>query len=186
MQTTHEYLDQTREYLADATFLEETARARLTDAQDSRRFWMKLSEHLDLGQPAAALMTIITDGEKLRHRDVVDASGVSLITSIRKMCETNARETVRDFGRLFPAAVRAVGIEIDSTSRHPKYTMKQGFIEIEIDDRAYTATIQPRDGSKLTVGLDIDRSLPASRNRSPAYSEGPTRPLGQESFSERF
>lgn len=157
MQSISEYQFQVQKQLDKAAFNEEQARVLLFDARETHRFWTHLGFWLKDGHPAAVLHEISSEeGKRVLTREQGDPSTNELINSIKDECERAARDTAKDFGLLFPDAVREAGIEIDSTSRHPKYTFKQGFIEIEVDDRAYTATILPRDGNKITLGLDID------------------------------
>ena len=49
--------------------------------------------------------------------------------------EQKARMTANEFGRSFPTAAREAGIQIDGTSRHPKYTFNQGFLKLDLDER---------------------------------------------------
>ena len=156
MEPTLGNIERISQYLTEAETVEDTARSKLSEAQECRRFWTKLNEQLHLERPAAALLTSRTDGAKLIDGGLVDRLGATLIASIRDECEAAASQTARAFGRSFPDAVRNMGIEIDSTSRHPKYTVKQGFIEIAVDERNYTAIVTPRDGNKITMGLDVN------------------------------
>ena len=78
-----------------------------------------------------------------------------LIKSLyQESCE-QATKTARQFAALFPRACSAADITLDSTSRHPKYSIRE-FIHTTVDDRALQATITIRDAGSSIVPLDID------------------------------
>jgi hypothetical protein len=61
---------------------------------------------------------------------------------------------MKDTARTFPAAVTALGLDLDSSSRDPKYTFAEGFINVVFDKSRRTATVQTRGGKKELLAPD--------------------------------
>lgn len=134
---------------------EDRARLQLDQASKVREFWDGLLENLSAGNPAGALLALRRAEESGIPLDDLDESDRRLLLEVRENCGSRAREAAARFGRTFPEAARATGLQIDATSRHPRYTFEQGFIQVEIDDRQFTAKVSTRDGDETVVGLDV-------------------------------
>jgi hypothetical protein len=134
---------------------EESARAHLVEAETIRRFWDELSFHLTDYNPASVLLALRRNSEytqKLRlSRDPI----VTTLEEMRADALERAREDAKNFGRAFPEAIRQAGIEPDKLSRHPRYTFRQGFIRVELDEREFTAKLVSRDGEEILLGMDV-------------------------------
>ncbi|MCH8218271.1 MAG: hypothetical protein IH892_16050 [Planctomycetes bacterium] len=52
-------------------------------------------------------------------------------------------------------ACDAAGVELDSNSRHPKYSIRE-FIQTVVDERKLEAQVTPRDAKSATIPLDVD------------------------------
>lgn len=128
----------------------DTARQELARAEQASTFWQDLVTHLRAGNPANVLLVL--------RREVAVEIGSPVAAELEKIraeAEALARQIVPTFGRDFPEAVRNAGLEIDSTSRHPRYTFRQGFIRVEVDERNFIAKLIPRDGTETLVGMDL-------------------------------
>lgn len=130
------------------------ARQQLEEAQRARCFWDDLLVALERGHPAHALLLLRREVELLRRLEHSDEPLAPRLRELRGDLDARARSSAADFGREFPAACREAGLQIDSTSRHPKYSFKEGFIQLEVDDRGLTAKVMPRDGDQIVLGLD--------------------------------
>jgi hypothetical protein len=134
---------------------EESIRAQLAQAESIRHFWEDLSTHLSGQNPANVLLV------QRRHADYVQKLRSSqdpiagILEEIRLDSVALAADGVKNFGRAFPEAIRLAGIEPDKLSRHPRYTFRQGFIRLEVDDREFTARLLSRDGEEFVLGMDV-------------------------------
>jgi hypothetical protein len=132
------------------------ARRELSEAEIAFNTLRSLETEIDRGHLASALLVL------RRSKDYVDRlkrsrnAFAKTLDALQGALEEEASRSASRFGREFPAAARAAGLEIDSTSRHPLYTFKRGFIRLEVDDRRATAKITPRDGDTIEVGLDVE------------------------------
>jgi len=141
------------EYLLEAQSRTKQIQDHMKEAQLLERFWQRLYPNYLNGEYAAALKVL------MEHENAIPLlhhNQARLIKELRSECQEAAADTAKTFVRNFPDAVRDAGIDIDSESRDPKYFFKQGFIEVAINDRTYTAKITPRDGKPIELGLDIE------------------------------
>lgn len=79
---------------------------------------------------------------------------VPILENLYRSSEQKALEAARRFPSTFPEACTENGVQLDTTSRHPRYTVKE-FIEVLVDDRALEATVAPRDGQPTSIPLDV-------------------------------
>jgi hypothetical protein len=152
----HRNLTKVHQNLLGAQSLTKQVQQQLNEAQRVERFWQRLDSHYQNGLPAAALLVLSGEYQNVRATTLFDQEQSGLIEEIRSECQKAADQTAKTFVRAFPEAVNDAGIDVDSSSRHPKYSLKQDFITIEVNDRNYTATITPRDGKAIKLGLDIE------------------------------
>jgi hypothetical protein len=91
----------------------------------------------------------------VRDLEATDEATVQRLRELHRQLQQHAHSRVSRIAREFPAAAREVGIQIDSTSRHPTYTFNEGFLQLVIDEQKFTAKVVPRDGNEVVVGLDL-------------------------------
>src|SRR5262249_13889742 len=133
----------------------ESARQQLDQAQHTHRLWEALSGFIRKGYPSQALLLLRDESDFIRRFPASEAHVVERLRLLYGELETRARSVASGFGRSFPAAAREAGIQIDTTSRHPKYTFNQGFLKLDLDERELTAKLIPRDGQPMRMGIDV-------------------------------
>jgi hypothetical protein len=127
----------------------------LRSAQVIDRFCASLDGEISQGHVSESLR-LIRASEKpiaaLRQRSAESAD------VIEQMALALAPEVEAAFGALlrsFPAAAKAAGLELDQSSKHPTYTLGEGFLRVEFEKRRLETRIQPRDGKRSTFGIDL-------------------------------
>lgn len=160
-----EYRRQIRQFVATAQAEEEAARRQLTAARRRRSFWARLLATLDAGHPAAALLSLRREAATSAIGQEPDAAA-GLLETVRAGVERQARAQAISFQRDFPAAVRAAGLAVDVVSRHPCYTVLDGFMRVTVDDDAFTARVAPRDGEEVVLGMDVVPLVEAVRREA--------------------
>ncbi len=149
-------LDAIREKAAWAQKQEQSARDRLQQAERAREFWSALESQVADEHPAQVLLLLRRADGYLRSLRASSDPIAPVLDGVRRMAEERALDVSKAFQRDFPAAVRSAGLEIDSTSRHPRYTLERGFIRVEVDDKALIARVAPRDGELTEIGIDVE------------------------------
>src|SRR5438128_501405 len=104
----------------------EAARKQLSRAEEAVGFWDAFEAHVGSGQWASA-QVLVARSHGLALEQVIPGP-------LRDLVEARARDAAASFGREFPRLVRTAGVEIENTSRHPRYDFKNGFIHVEVDD----------------------------------------------------
>jgi len=141
--------------LQRAIDLEHEAESRLSEARIQRQFWNDLELHIKDHRPAAALLVLEAFEGSANGMHSLEPAELEVIERLKADLSDTVKTSLRQFDRLFPEAAESAGIQIDDWSRHPRYTVKQGFIQIEIDERSHLATITPRDGKSIELGVDV-------------------------------
>jgi len=131
------------------------AAASLEVARNAEDTWQRMRDAVRAGHHAAIMHLFRREASLFSSLRSHSDPSVPFLEELYRSSEQAAREGARHFPSSFPSACAAQNIQIDTTSRHPRYTVKE-FIEITVDDRALEATIVPRDGQSLTLPLDVD------------------------------
>jgi hypothetical protein len=132
---------------------QEAAERRLQQIGLALEVWRRVQEDLRAGHYADALIAITRTGDPpvvLEDSHPLQAFAQQLRDSL----EPKSRQAASRFEKEFPALARSRGLEIDRTSRHPHYTLMQGFIRVDVDERRCVVSILPRDGSPVVIGAD--------------------------------
>ena len=144
---------------------EETKRARLAleAAERSRAFWEVLVEHLAKNEFGSILVHLDRNYDYVRSLETGHDPVFAHLESLRTDAYASVRSTASKLARTFPEAARNAGLIIDSSSRHPRYTFRNGFVRLEFDEKRLMAKLQCRDGEEKEYGLDIDLIVRALR-----------------------
>jgi len=134
---------------------ERHARLQLERATKLREFWEDLLEHVKRSNHASALLVLRQAEQNNLLLDELDEAANQKLRELRDDCEKKARDAAARFDRFFPEAVRSTGLEMDATSRHPRYTFEQRFIQVDVNEQELTATFTTRDGNTVVLGLDV-------------------------------
>ncbi len=141
--------------VASAREQEDAARQRLAQAKRARAYWEALISAITDDRPAGALLLLRRGERELQPLCEADSAISSSLAALRADAERRAASRAADFDREFPEALLAAGMPVDPSSRHPYYTVKDGFIHIEVDAKELIAKVTPRDGDTLLVALDV-------------------------------
>jgi hypothetical protein len=182
MEASDQPLGLIREQAAAAQAREEAARKRLAQARRWRVFWQDLLTLLDAGQPAGALLLLRREADVLQ-RQVDDPLPAALLAGVDAGVDQQARAQAAGFEGAFPAALEAGGVTLDATSRHPRYTLGNGFLHVEVDEQQLTAAVRPRDGAEIVLGMDVEPLVETIRREAHRLFE---RDLDHDAFLRRL
>jgi hypothetical protein len=133
----------------------ERVQERLRSAQAIQRFCTAVHNELEGGRASQALR-LIRDGSKpldlLRARSPESAAGIE---ALRETLLPTVEDAFAGLVRSFPRAARDAGLELDASSRHPGYTLCDGFLSVQFQKRRLETRITPRDGRPTTLGIDL-------------------------------
>ncbi|MDI3484804.1 MAG: hypothetical protein PWQ50_24 [Methanolobus sp.] len=132
------------------------AQKRLEDAKNSVAIFEKVLEY-NQKEWSFHLLQLIEDKKNYFDKIKEDNPGISEI--VEKTYEDSKKETnniLRRFPSYFEKACSKNNLDIDSTSRHPRYKVCQSFLEVEVLEKSKKARISDREGTLETIPCDID------------------------------
>ncbi len=135
---------------------ERAARAELRDARRERAFWEELRSRMTRGHVASALLLLRTAGMLTGQPVWIHHEAAAWLRTLAAKLDQGARNAMMTFPSAFPDAAAMGDLVLDRTSRYPDYTLKDGFVRVDVDELQASVTISPRDGTPLTVGADVD------------------------------
>lgn len=140
---------------AEASSNRRECEAALQEAQRTEEAWKRLLEAQKEGRFAEVVSIFRKESDVFaRLRDKEDET-VPTLEEFYRESEKQAKYTARRFDALFPKACDEAGIQLDFSSRHPKYSIQE-FIQTIIDERKLEAQITTRDSGSIFLPLDID------------------------------
>jgi hypothetical protein len=147
-----------------ATFVSELAKqtdnqvtdlqAKLKDQQQIQRFLVSLAERLRDERHSEALKVLATSKKQLELLGKKYPESATQIEALAAELRALAEATVDDLPRTFPAEIQTAGLTLDPSSRHPKYTLLDEFIEVRFNKAKLESTVLPRDGRKIVLGIE--------------------------------
>ena len=129
--------------------------AELETARRSEKVWKRLLKAHKHGHSAEVVYVFRRDSDVFAQQRDRNEEAIPLFELLYRSSEKQATETIRRFATLFPRACDSAGIEIDSSSRHPKYSIRE-FIQTIVNERKLEAQVTPRDAHSVIIPLDID------------------------------
>jgi len=83
-----------------------------------------------------------------------------IFLEINNLAKQKCQEIVKKYPVLLEEACKKENINIDETSRHPKYTFCGNFITLEIDEKNYRANAYTSFGNLFRTPLDLSLVIP--------------------------
>ena len=151
----------------------EALRVQLGYARRVVQFWEALAADVADDCWAASLLRLRREAATLScagqdEPGFLDALGADL--------EARARANAATFASAFPAALADAGLSLDADARHPRYTLHDGFLHVDVDEALLTATVTPRDGTAISLGMDVAPLVTMLRRESDRLFGRPAEP----------
>lgn len=88
-----------------------------------------------------------------------DTNSIDLVSDLAIVAKIKAEKFVGDLVKALPEALASVGLPVDATSKFPKFSVKETYIKIQINEKSLKATITPSNGKSIDVNADITSIL---------------------------
>lgn len=132
----------------------ERVQEQVRSAQMIEKFCSALEAELRAGHSSEALRVIRGNSKAISALRERSTESAQTIAAIESQLKPEVEAAFAGLIRTFPAAAQEAGLEVDRSSRHPTYTMCDGFITVGFEKRRLETRIQPRDGRRTTLGVD--------------------------------
>lgn len=93
--------------------------------------------------------------ERLREWRTTGHPAITTLENLYRDAKTAADKAIVDFPGDLEHACAESDLEIDRTSREPRYTFQNGFIELDVDKGKHLAHVKDREAKLATVPADI-------------------------------
>jgi hypothetical protein len=148
-------LDLVEDLIARADREVEGIKASLSEAQTLRKFLAGLHERLNAGQLSEALRHIRAGSKALAALEGRDVEAHTAVENLAAELQVQVEGASKELVIRFPEAVAATSLNLDPGSRHPKYTLLDGLIQVQFEKASLTTQITPRDGRRALLGTDV-------------------------------
>lgn len=162
----------------EAEAAQQQARTAFEAAQRAARVWAALSDATHTQYHARIIEVFTQNADFFALLRRAHDPAIPHLEQLYKRAHEELDNLTRDFASLFDSACRSEGVTLDSTSRHPRYSIAE-FVQIQIDERKREATLSPRDGA--TEGIPLDPIMVA-RSAKRLVSRLFDRPVDSKKF----
>jgi hypothetical protein len=150
-----EIIDQVRELHAQAKADTQRLKTEAEVAAQAERAWAELHAFLDKGWTLHLLALLEKEAPRLKKMRGDDHPAIPAIEDAYRRAKEERDRISRRFPSLLEEAFSNSGLSIESTSRHPKYTLESGFFRLEIDDKKAIARLSDHEGRLAEFPADV-------------------------------
>lgn len=143
--------------LAEAARKETAAlKDKFTEAAESQKAWELMLTYLDRDWHLHFLRQVDQVAPRLRRMRDESHPAIPAIEAAYKQAKEQASVLLRRFPAVLADAFQAAGLVFDPDSRHPRYTLRDRFLSLEIDDQARMARLSTTEGRIAEMPADVD------------------------------
>jgi len=142
------------EALNQAKAEEVRARQAAERAQQATTVWSRLKEFYAKGWHAHIVSIFYSEPVFFQNLRISQDHRITHLETLLKTSEEEARAALKRLPSDLDHLCKTAGIDLDRTSRHPRYTVRN-FIVIEVDEARLSARVTPRDGDPVNVPTDV-------------------------------
>lgn len=159
--------DAVREALAAAREQAKDLRAKAEAASQVEKCWSDLLDYLNKDWPVHVLHHLERESRLLKS---LRAEGHPLVPELEatyRIAKERSDEHMRRFPARFEEECKAAGLKLDPDSRHPRYTLANRFLQLEIDDARRIARLRDHEAKLAELPADAKAVIEvALRERS--------------------
>jgi hypothetical protein len=131
-------------------------KAKADEAARLQRVWEGFGEYVDKKWFLHVLAVIDTESETLRTMRAAAHPAIPALEEIYRCSKEQAESLRRRFVNNLDEACRVNQLPLDrDSSRHPRYTFENGFLQLEIDDYKGLARLSDNEGKIDEIPADI-------------------------------
>jgi hypothetical protein len=82
-------------------------------------------------------------------------TSVEQLDSLVIVAKLEAEKLIYELSTTLPEALLSVGLPVDETSRFPKFSVRESYIRIQVNEKSMTAIVTPSNGKSIEVNADV-------------------------------
>lgn len=122
--------------------------------QRAERFRKLLDNVAALRQERPALTLQLLEKDREVSAELGSSELGEALRRIWSDCAERTQQATRESVKSFPGELEARGLAIDASSRHPRYSVENRLLDVELDTRKHSAVIRPRHGDVVREPFD--------------------------------
>jgi hypothetical protein len=124
-------------------------------ADGVRIFWDTLSGYIAKGWVCHIQDHLDNEKDRLRQWRTAGHPAITTLDNLHRDAKGAADKAMVAFPGDLEHACAESDLQIDRTSREPRYTFQNGFLELDVDTRKHLAHVKDREAKLVTVPADI-------------------------------
>lgn len=140
---------------AIATQKVKALKAELEEAEHFKQIWEDLLSYLNQGWPFHILALLEKEAHFVRQMRQDNDPTIRSLDEISRIAQEQTDSIRRRFPAYLEEACVARKLPLDRESRHPRYSFKGGFFQLEIDERKDIARLSDHEGPLDEFPTDI-------------------------------
>jgi hypothetical protein len=155
-QLLQEVLDIARDQLGIAQERARIAKTTLHEAEQVEKVWEAFVQFASRGWYIHILNLLNRHVSIFQYLNTENPDKFLVIERTHSMAKEEAKNIIRRYPELLEMAFKNADPPLDSSSRHPRYTLENGFFRLEIDEQRYVARLSDHEGKLAELPADIN------------------------------
>ncbi len=143
----------------------EFAQSELERRRQEECFWDQLLRFLREGMPLHFLDLVERENARLKALRNELPDHASLIEGAYRTAKDEEKKLFKNYPSLLERAFSEGNLPLDRTSRHPRYTLRDGFFVIEIDEGRRIARLSDTEGRLDEITADVKAVLEITKRQ---------------------
>ncbi len=154
-------IDQVRELYASTKVEAQELKLEADAAAQAEKIWADCQEFLLKGWALHLLSLLEKEAPRLKTMRGENHPAIPAIEDAYRRAKEESDRIFRRFPALMEEAFAQTRLSIDSTSRHPKYTLESGFFRLDVDEKKRTARLSDHEQRLIEIPADVDAIVEA-------------------------
>lgn len=155
MEFPRQTIDQVRDLRSSARAEAQQLKLASDRAGQVETFWLDLERFLVKGWPMHLLSLTEREAPRLKALAAANPSVASSLEAAIGMAKEESGNELRRYPSLLEQACASAGLRLDGNSRHPRYSLENGFFSLEIDETMRVARLSDHEGRLAEIPADV-------------------------------
>lgn len=148
-------IDEIRELYGSVKGEAQRLKTEAEEAARTERVWADLEKFLMNGWVLHVLELLDREAPRLKRMRAENNPAFPAIENSYRLAKDESERLLRRYPTFLEEACRAANLCLDSTSRHPKYSLERGFFLLEIDEKKRLARLSDYEGRLAEHPADV-------------------------------